>query len=94
MERGATVGQKAFEKWEWPGSWGLEHKWLGPRPRRLDQTSLDQTGPDWSQITPCQTRSYQANERKTRQATDAQIAEEKDLTRPHQIKSRQTTQTR
>ena len=43
---GATVGQKAFKKWEWPGSCGLGHKWLGPRPRRLDQTSPDQTRPD------------------------------------------------
>ena len=49
MEQGATVGQKAFKKvgvaWKL-GPLGLGAQGLGPRPRRLDQTSPDQTGPD------------------------------------------------
>ena len=74
---------------------GLGAQGLTPRAKK---TEPNQSRPDkassWGQIRLCQTRSYQASERQTWQTTDAWIAEEKNLTRPHQTKSRQTTLTR
>ena len=97
MKLGAMVGPNAFQN----GS-GLEAEASGLRAQgltpRAKKTEPNQSRPDkassWGQIRLCQTRSYQASERQTRQTTDAWIAEEKNLTRPHQTKSRQTTLTR